>query len=59
MNFNENVFIHHVYFWLNNPASVIERNQLLKGLKKYCLALSSTVFRLVYLPLQVGKLKKL
>lgn len=34
MKFEENVFIHHVYFWLNNPTSETDRNQLIEGLKK-------------------------
>jgi hypothetical protein len=27
-------FIHHVYFWLKNPGSVDDCNQLIEGLKK-------------------------
>lgn len=27
-------FIHHVYFWLNKPASREDRNKLVEGLKK-------------------------
>ena len=30
--FEKNVFIHHVYFWLNNPASEQDRNLLIEGL---------------------------
>lgn len=26
-------FIHHVYFWLNNPDSVADRNKLVEGLR--------------------------
>ena len=29
-----NTFIHHVYFWLNNPGSTEDRDQLVAGLKK-------------------------
>ncbi|MCW3116963.1 MAG: Dabb family protein [Chitinophagaceae bacterium] len=29
-----NVFVHHVYFWLNNPESKEEKKALLAGLKK-------------------------
>jgi hypothetical protein len=28
------VFIHHVYFWLNNPESTEDRDKLVAGLKK-------------------------
>ena len=28
------IFIHHVYFWLNNPESSEDRDQLIEGLKK-------------------------
>jgi Stress responsive A/B Barrel Domain len=31
---NSNVFVHHVYFWLNNPGSVEDKKALLAGLKK-------------------------
>ncbi len=30
----ENIFIHHVYFWLNDPASKADRNKLVEGLNK-------------------------
>lgn len=30
----EKVFIHHVYFWLKNPGSAADKEQLLAGLKK-------------------------
>ena len=30
----KNVFVHHVYFWLNNPDSEEDRLALLAGLKK-------------------------
>jgi hypothetical protein len=29
-----NHFIHHVYFWLNNPESEADKNSLVEGLKK-------------------------
>ena len=32
--FEKNVFIHHVYFWLSNPESGADRNQLIEGLNK-------------------------
>ena len=32
--FEKNIFIHHVYFWLNNPDSIADRNQLIEGLNK-------------------------
>lgn len=28
------IFIHHVYFWLNNPGSSEDRDALVEGLKK-------------------------
>jgi len=30
----DKVFIHHVYFWLKNPGSDADKQQLLAGLKK-------------------------
>jgi hypothetical protein len=30
----QNIFIHHVYFWLKNPGSKEDREQLIEGLKK-------------------------
>src|SRR5687767_6301371 len=30
----KNMFIHHVYFWLNNPESKEDLQSLLKGLEK-------------------------
>jgi len=35
-NSNEmkNVFLHHVFFWLNNPDSIADRDKLVEGLKK-------------------------
>lgn len=32
--FEKNVFIHHVYFWLSNPESIADHNQLIQGLNK-------------------------
>ena len=29
-----NIFIHHVYFWLKNTGNVDDRNKLVEGLKK-------------------------
>lgn len=34
MAITENKFIHHVYFWLNNPNSVEDKNSLIEGLNK-------------------------
>ncbi|PWT95894.1 MAG: transcription-repair coupling factor [Bacteroidetes bacterium] len=28
------VFIHHVFFWLNNPNSEIDKQKLIEGLRK-------------------------
>lgn len=30
----KNIFIHHVYFWLNNPDSAEDKNKLIAGLTK-------------------------
>lgn len=30
----KNVFLHHVYFWLNKPDSIDDRNKLVEGLTK-------------------------
>lgn len=30
----QNVFIHHVFFWLNNPDSKADRDKLVEGLNK-------------------------
>ncbi|MDP9229171.1 MAG: Dabb family protein [Bacteroidota bacterium] len=30
----ENIFIHHVYFWLKNPDSKTDRDKLVEGLTK-------------------------
>jgi hypothetical protein len=30
----KNIFLHHVYFWLNNPGSAADKQQLIDGLKK-------------------------
>ncbi len=30
----ENIFIHHVYFWLDHPNSKGDRDKLMEGLKK-------------------------
>jgi hypothetical protein len=34
MNFQKNIFIHHVFFWLKNAADKDDRNKLVEGLKK-------------------------
>ncbi|HEY5407912.1 MAG TPA: Dabb family protein [Ginsengibacter sp.] len=34
MIIDKNGFIHHVYFWLKNPESVNDLNQLIEGLNK-------------------------
>ena len=31
----QNVFIHHVFFWLNNPDSKADRDKLVEGLNKF------------------------
>ena len=32
--FEKDAFIHHVYFWLANPQSTTDRDQLIEGLNK-------------------------
>jgi len=32
--FEKNSFIHHVYFWLNNPENINDLNRLVEGLNK-------------------------
>jgi len=34
MTTSKNLFVHHVYFWLNNPDSVEDRKKLTEGLEK-------------------------
>ncbi len=46
MKFEENVFIHHVYFWLNNPTSETDCNQLIEGLKKLSSATTINSFHI-------------
>jgi len=31
---DKNVFIHHVFFWLNEPANAVHKNLLIEGLRK-------------------------
>jgi hypothetical protein len=31
---SQDLFVHHVYFWLENPGSAADRDALLEGLKK-------------------------
>ena len=31
---SQDLFVHHVYFWLEHPGSVADRDALLEGLKK-------------------------
>ena len=30
----KNIFVHHVYFWLKNPESAADKDQLVQGLRK-------------------------
>ena len=30
----QNTFLHHVFFWLNNPGSAADKQALIEGLKK-------------------------
>jgi len=40
------VFIHHVYFWLNNNDSIDDRNNLIEGLKKLSKVASIKTFHI-------------
>ena len=31
---DKNIFVHHVYFWLKNPASKADKDKLVEGLQK-------------------------
>ncbi|MEY3188546.1 MAG: hypothetical protein RIT41_1081, partial [Bacteroidota bacterium] len=33
-NIAQNIFVHHVLFYLKNPTSVADKNKLLEGLQK-------------------------
>ena len=41
-----NIFIHHVYFWLNNPSSAEDRAALIAGLTKLSSATSIRDFHI-------------
>ncbi len=41
-----NIFIHHVYFWLNNPSSETDCNALIAGLTKLSSAASIQDFHI-------------
>ncbi len=34
MNFEKDIFIHHVFFWLKNSGNAGDHNRLIEGLKK-------------------------
>ena len=40
------IFIHHVYFWLNNNDSIDDRNNLIEGLKKLSKVASIKTFHI-------------
>ena len=42
----KNVFIHHVFFWLNNPDSIADKQQLVAGLQKLSVATSIQSFHI-------------
>ena len=44
--FEKNVFIHHVYFWLSNPESSADRNQLIEGLDKLSSVATIKIFHI-------------
>ena len=43
---DKNLFIHHVYFWLNNPGSMADRDELIEGLKKLSAAATIQSFHI-------------
>ncbi len=42
----KNVFIHHVFFWLKNPDSIADKQQLVAGLQKLSAAVSIQSFHI-------------
>ncbi|MEP7259397.1 MAG: Dabb family protein [Flavitalea sp.] len=42
----KDIFIHHVYFWLNNPESKEDLRQLLEGLQKLSKVTSLKMFHI-------------
>ena len=49
---SQDLFVHHVYFWLENPDSVADREALLEGLNK--LAKVPTIRSICALPTIYG-----
>jgi len=44
--FEKNSFIHHVYFWLKNPESINDLNELIEGLNKLSAVTTITKFHI-------------
>jgi Stress responsive A/B Barrel Domain len=42
----QNKFIHHVFFWLKNPGSTVDKQQLIAGLQKLSVAASIQSFHI-------------
>jgi hypothetical protein len=42
----QNKFIHHVFFWLKNPGSIADKQQLISGLQKLSAAASIQSFHI-------------
>ena len=42
----KNVFIHHVFFWLKNPDSIADKQELVAGLQKLSAATSIQSFHI-------------
>ena len=42
----KNVLIHHVFFWLKNPDSIADKQQLIAGLQKLSAAQSIQTFHI-------------
>lgn len=42
----KNVLIHHVFFWLNNPDSITDKQQLIAGLQKLSAANAIQTFHI-------------
>lgn len=46
MTASKNLFVHHVYFWLNNPESADDLKKLLEGLQKLSVVKTIKMFHI-------------
>jgi Stress responsive A/B Barrel Domain len=42
----KNIFLHHVYFWLNNPSNAADKQALIEGLKKLSAVKTIKIFHI-------------